>query len=113
MYAIIAWFAIMIAWFAIVITGSYPQGLYDFVAGFTRYFTRVTAYAALLCDPYPPFGIGDDRSYPVRMEFTRLEHYSRAKTLFRIILAIPIVDPALRDAAAARDQRRSSPGSSS
>ena len=45
---------LVIAWFAIVITGRYPRGLYDFVAGFTRFITRVTAYTALLCDPYPP-----------------------------------------------------------
>ena len=53
LYAIVAWFAIVIAWFAIVITGRYPQGLYDFVAGFTRFLTRFTAYAALLCWPTP------------------------------------------------------------
>jgi hypothetical protein len=91
-YGIIATFAIVIAWFAIVITGRYPKGLYDFVAGFTRFLTRVTAYAALLCDPYPPFSGAEDPSYPVRMIFAGpLERYSRAKTLFRIILAIPIV----------------------
>ena len=59
----------MIAWFAIVITGRYPQGLYDFVAGFTRFVARVTAYAALLCDPYPPFSGATDAAYPMRMEF--------------------------------------------
>jgi hypothetical protein len=90
-YAIVAGFAIVIAWFAIVVTGRYPRGLYDFVAGFTRFITRVTAYTALLCDPYPSFGGGDDPAYPVRMEFEPLEHYDRLKTLFRIILAIPIV----------------------
>jgi len=30
-------------------------------------------------------------SYPVRMRFEALERYSRPKTLFRIILAIPIL----------------------
>ncbi len=90
-FGIVAWFAIVIAWFAIVITGRYPEGLYDFVADFNRFFARVTAYTALLSDPYPPFSGSDDASYPVRMQFTRLEQYSRAKTLFRIILAIPIV----------------------
>ncbi len=91
-YGLIATFAIVIAWFAIVVTGRYPKGLYDFVAGFTRFLTRVTAYAALLCDPYPPFSGAEDPSYPVRMSFAGpLERYSRAKTLFRIILAIPIV----------------------
>lgn len=91
-YALVAGVAIVIAWFAIVFTARYPKGLYDFVAGYTRFLTRVTAYAALLCDPYPPFGGSDDPAYPVRMRFDGpLERYSRAKTLFRIILAIPIV----------------------
>ncbi|MFI5003602.1 MAG: DUF4389 domain-containing protein [Solirubrobacterales bacterium] len=91
-YAIVAAVAIVIAWFAIVFTARYPQGLYDFVAGYTRFLTRVTAYAALLCDPYPAFGGSDDPAYPVRLEFTGpLEHYSRMRTLFRIVLAIPIV----------------------
>jgi hypothetical protein len=90
--AIVGYVAIVIAWFAIVITGRYPRGLYDFVAGVTRMLARVTAYAALLTDPYPPFGLGDDPSYPVRMEFAGpLERYSRLKTFFRPLLAIPIV----------------------
>ena len=91
-YAIIAAIAIVVAWFAIVITGRYPQGLYDFVARYLRFLTRVTAYATLLCDRYPPFGGSADDSYPVRMHFAgALERYSRLKTFFRVILAIPIV----------------------
>ena len=91
-FGIIASFAVVIAWLVIVITGRYPKGLYDFVAGFVRFIARVTAYGALLCDPYPPFGGSPDSSYPVRMEFDGpLAHYSRLKTLLRFILAIPIV----------------------
>jgi uncharacterized membrane protein len=91
-YAIAAAIAIVIAWFAIVITARYPKGLYDFVAGYTRFITRVTGYTALLCDPYPSFGGAPDDAYPVRMRFDGpLESYSRLKTLLRIILAIPIV----------------------
>jgi hypothetical protein len=90
-YAIAAFVAIVIAWFAIVITGRFPRGLYDFIAGFTRFITRVTAYVLLLTDAYPSFGGSDDPSYPVRMQFTPLEQYSRLKTLFRVILAIPIL----------------------
>ena len=90
-YGLVAGFAVLIAWFAIVITGQYPRGLYDFVAGYTRFITRVTAYGALLCDPYPSFGGSPDPAYPIRMEFEPLDHYDRLKTLFRIILAIPIV----------------------
>jgi hypothetical protein len=91
-FGIVAWFAIVIAWFAIIITGRYPKGLYEFVADFTRFLARVTAYSVLLTDAYPPFSGAEDASYPVRMEFAGpLEHYSRLKTLFRVILAIPIV----------------------
>ncbi len=90
-YAIIAYVAVVIAWFAIIITGAYPRGLYNFVAGFTRFLARFTAYAALLCDPYPSFGGSDDPAYPIRMQFEPLERYSRLKTFFRIILAIPIL----------------------
>jgi len=91
LYGIIATIAVIIAWFAIVITGGFPVGLYDFLAGYTRFLARFTAYAALLSDPYPPFGGAEDPAYPVRMEFQRLEGYSRLKTFFRLLLAIPIV----------------------
>ena len=91
-YGILAGLAITVGWFAIVITGRYPRGLYDFVAGFTRFQARTIAYAALLSDPYPPFSGADAPAYPVRMSFAGpLEHYSRLKTFFRLILAIPIV----------------------
>lgn len=92
LYAIVASVALLIAWFAIVFTARYPRGLYDFVAGYTRFITRFTAYISLLCDPYPAFGGSEDASYPVRLEFAGpLERYSRLKTLFRIVLAIPIL----------------------
>jgi Domain of unknown function (DUF4389) len=91
-FGIVASIAILIAWFAIVITGRYPEGLYDFVAGFNRFVARVTAYGVLLTDAYPPFNGAPNQAYPVRMEFAGpLESYSRLKTLLRIILAIPIV----------------------
>lgn len=91
-YGILALIAVVIAWFAIVFTARYPKGLYDFAAGYLLFATRVIAYAALLCDPYPPFWGSPDPSYPVRMEFAGpLERYSRPKTFFRFILMIPIL----------------------
>jgi hypothetical protein len=91
-YAIAATFAVIVAWFAIVITARYPAGLYEFMAGYTRFITRITGYALLLCDPYPSFSAAADRGYPVRVEFAGpLASYSRPKTFFRFILAIPIV----------------------
>jgi Domain of unknown function (DUF4389) len=91
-YTLVVSIALVIAWVAIVFTARYPRGLYEFVAGYTRFLARFTAYIALLCDPYPPFGGSDEDSYPVRMHFAGpLDHYSRLKTFFRGILAIPLV----------------------
>lgn len=91
-YGIAAYVALIVAWLAIVITGRYPKGLYDFIAGFIRFLARTTAYAALLCDPYPPFSGSEDPAYPVRMSFAGpLEKYSRLKTFFRGLLAIPVM----------------------
>jgi hypothetical protein len=53
---IAAIFAVLIAWFAILFTGTYPRGLFDFVAGVIRWHNRVTGYALILVtDRYPPF----------------------------------------------------------
>ena len=50
--------ATIIAWFAILFTGSYPSGMFDFVVGVGRWWTRVWAYAFLLVtDDYPPFSL--------------------------------------------------------
>ena len=90
-YGIVASIAIVIAWLAIVITGRFPRALYEFIAGWTRFITRVTGYVSVLTDSYSSFGGSDDPSYPIRMQFVALDRYSRLKTLFRIPLAIPIV----------------------
>ena len=46
----------IIAWLAIIITGRYPQGMFNFVVGVGRWWTRVSWYAFLLStDRYPPF----------------------------------------------------------
>ena len=46
----------VLAWFLIIITGRYPQGLFNLMVGIQRWSWRVTAYMALLItDRYPPF----------------------------------------------------------
>ena len=88
-WAIVTLVLVVVAWFAIVITGRYPPGLYDLNARFVLYATQVTGYLSFLTDDYPAFGGGED--YPVRMTFAGpLDPYSRLKTGFRFILAIPI-----------------------
>jgi hypothetical protein len=55
-------FAIVIAWFAILITGRYPQPLFNYVVGVGRWSLRVSAYAFLLVtDRYPPFSLKDGK----------------------------------------------------
>ncbi len=84
-------FAVVAAWFALLITGRYPQGLYDFVSGLQRYSTAVYGYIALLTDEYPPFS-GETDSYPVHIKIPPPKaEYNRLKVLFRIILAIPVM----------------------
>jgi hypothetical protein len=86
-----AFFAVVAAWFALLITGRYPQGLYDFVSGLQRYSTAVYGYIGLLTDEYPPFS-GDTDSYPVHIKIPPPKaEYNRLKVLFRIILAIPVM----------------------
>ncbi len=44
-----------IAWFAILIIGKYPRPLWDFSVAVERWNARVSAYAWLFTDRYPPF----------------------------------------------------------
>lgn len=90
-WGFVAGLAVFVAWFALLFTGRYPQGLYNFVAGYLRFGTRVNGFTYLLTDEWPPFDGGDDYDYPVRLMIPEpLEQYSRAKVFFRIILLIPV-----------------------
>ena len=90
-YALAAEVVVFIAWFVLLFTGRYPQGMYDFVAGALRYSTRVTGYACLLSDEYPPFSGDPATPYPVDLVIGPPKgSYDRLKVLFRIILMIPV-----------------------
>jgi hypothetical protein len=54
---IIAAIVYLIMWLLIIITGSAPEGLYNFTVGSLRIGTRVEAYMLLLTDEYPPFSM--------------------------------------------------------
>jgi hypothetical protein len=46
---------VLIAAIALAFKDRYPPGIFDFVMGMNRWTVRVTAYAALMSDAYPPF----------------------------------------------------------
>jgi hypothetical protein len=91
-YIILSAFTHLFAWVAVVILGRYPQWLYNFNSGVLRYLTRFSAFAYLQTDAWPPFGISDDPSYPIRFNVApRAERQSRLKAFFRVILALPML----------------------
>ena len=92
LWGIAAGVVVIIAWFALVVTGRYPQGMYDFVAAYLRFSTFVNGYAWLLCDPYPPYSGDASVAYPVRLRIgPPRPRYDRLKTGFRFLLAIPVL----------------------
>ncbi len=90
-YAIGSLFVTVIARFALVITARYPDGLRSYNTGFLRYHARVTSWIGLQTDEWPPFGFGEDPTYPVRLAIMPPVRQSRARYFFRAILAIPAV----------------------
>ena len=52
--AVLLW---IVAWFAILFTGRFPQGIFNFIVGVTRWSYRVNAYVYFLRDDYPPFSL--------------------------------------------------------
>jgi hypothetical protein len=54
----IAWaLTAIFGWFAILFTGSYPESIYRFGIGYSRWTLRVEAYGLLMQDQYPPFSL--------------------------------------------------------
>lgn len=91
-YAIAQLVVIVLAWFAILFVGRFPEGMYNFVGGILRFTQRVSGFLFLQTDAWPPFGIGEDQAYPIRVNFhPPAAHQSRLKDFFRLILAIPLL----------------------
>ena len=91
-YGFVAEIAVVVAWFALVFTGRYPEGIYNFVGGYLRFYGRVTAFLYLATDEWPPFNGNENPSYPVRVGVPPPKpEYSRLKAGFRLIIGIPVI----------------------
>ena len=91
-WALLFIFTHFFAWVAVIILGRYPEWLYNFNSGVLRFGVRVYAWVSLQTDVWPPFGLADDPSYPIRVNIApRAAKQSRLKAFFRIILIIPML----------------------
>jgi Domain of unknown function (DUF4389) len=91
-WGILSIFTHFFAWVAVVILGRYPEWLYRFNSGVIRFSVRLSAWMYLQTDQWPPFGLSDDPSFPIRVNFApAAARQSRLKAFFRLLLALPVL----------------------
>jgi hypothetical protein len=89
LYGIVAMLAAIGAWFALMFTKRYPDGLYDFVAGYVKLSAQIGGFLTLVTDEWPPF-MPDRDDYPIRVEVAPQQvEYRRAQTFFKYVLSFP------------------------
>ena len=86
---IAAFFAVIGAWFVALVSARLAGGLREFIAGVLRWNVRVQSYFFFLTDTYPPYSLGDEDMYPIRIAVPPPEELNRAAVLFRLFIAIP------------------------
>jgi hypothetical protein len=81
----------LVAGIAILVTGRYPNALFDFNVSVLRWHWRVGfyVYAALGTDKYPPFSFAADAAHPATFDVDYPERLSRGLVLIKWLLAIP------------------------
>jgi Domain of unknown function (DUF4389) len=87
--AIAAAVVFVIAQVAVVARGVFPPGLFAFLTGYIRWYTRVSAFFLSVTDRYPPFTLESDPSYPVDVEVDYPQ--ASSKTLAALSLVFVVV----------------------
>lgn len=88
-FAIVVYVLYLIAQFAILFSGVYPEGMYNLVAVFIRWNSRMNGYLLSLFDKYPPFNGNEDDSQPLIFSVVRPDTSSR-------LLNFPFFGPMVR-----------------
>ena len=81
-------FVALAAQVAVAASGDYPPGMFDFVAGVLRWYTRVAAFILSVTDRYPPFSLRPAADYPVDVTVERPTQLSRLYALFTVIVEL-------------------------
>ena len=76
--------AMYIGYWAVLITGTYPEVLFNFVAGVQRWSTRTDSWMNGLTDTYSPFSLSV-ADYPAAFEVNYPESPSRWRALLGVI----------------------------
>ena len=76
-----------IGYWAVLITGKYPEGMFNFLYGISRWTSRTDSWMYGWSDRYPPFALGEG-DYPARLEISAPESPSRLLALFGVLFMI-------------------------
>ncbi len=63
---------VLVAAVVLLFTSRYPRSVYDLVIGLNRWVYRVSAYASLMTDAYPPFRLDQGADDPANDDVARL-----------------------------------------
>ena len=73
-----------IGYWAVLITGKYPEVLFNFLVGVQRWSARTDSWLYGLADSYPPFSLSDP-DYPATFEVDYPESSSRWRALLGVL----------------------------
>jgi uncharacterized protein DUF4389 len=79
----------VVNWLISIFTGKPPRGLHRLMCSYIRYQAHLTAYLALVGNPYPGF-VGEAGEYPIDIRLPEEPVAQRRWTIFlRFLLAVP------------------------
>lgn len=87
LWGLAAFTVAFVVWLAVLVERRAPRTLHDFLAGYLRYSTHLTAYLTLAANPYP--GFTGRPGYPVDLEIDPPVRQGRLGAAFRLVLAAP------------------------